>query len=129
MMKKKISIGIGIGIVCIALVVAGIIINYATKKNITVEYTVKYTEDFDVEYDGKTIKISGGNDIDQFYNIVVNSKYDSGLCDGIITHKIIIDDEIYYLKEQCQAIEKGGKQTNLSEDDLETLLKIMERNQ
>ena len=59
-----------------------------------------------IEYEGKTIKINNYDDINKIYNILVNSKYNSEICDGINTHKIIIDNEVYYLKESCQEIQK-----------------------
>ncbi len=82
-----------------------------------------------IEYEGKTIEISNYNEISKIYNIVVDSKYDSELCDGINTHKITIDNEIYYLKESCQEIQKGEKQAKITKEDLDTILEIIDNNQ
>ncbi len=79
--------------------------------------------------DGKTIEISNYDDINKIYNILVNSKYNSEICDGINTHKITMDNEVYYLKESCQEIQKGDKQSKISKEDLDTILKIIDNNQ
>ena len=81
-----------------------------------------------IEYEGKTIEINNYDDINKIYNILVNSKYNSEICDGINTHKIIIDNEVYYLKESCQEIQKGDKQSKISKEDLDTILKIIDSN-
>lgn len=82
-----------------------------------------------IEYEGKTIEISNYNDCNKIYNILVNSKYNSEICDGINTHKITMDNEVYYLKESCQEIQKGDKQAKISKKDLDTILKIIDSNQ
>ncbi len=82
-----------------------------------------------IEYDGKTIEISNYDDINKIYNILVNSKYNSEICDGINTHKITMDNEVYYLKESCQEIQKGDKQAKISKEDLDVILKIIDSNQ
>lgn len=81
-----------------------------------------------VEHGGKTVEIRNRNDANIVYNILVNSKYHSELCDGINTHKITLDDEIYYIKESCREIQKGNKQASITEEDLHTILKIIEDN-
>lgn len=58
-----------------------------------------------------------------------NSKYKYEICDGINTHKIIMDNEVYYLKESCGEIQKGTKQSKISKEDLNTILKIIDNNQ
>jgi len=82
-----------------------------------------------VEYAGKTIKITNLDDISKIENILVNSKYIAPICDGISTHKISIDNEIYYLKESCREIQKGDNQSAISQEDLSTILNIIEKNQ
>ena len=82
-----------------------------------------------IEYEGKTIEISNYDDVNKIYNILVNSKYNSEICDGINTHKITIDNEVYYLKESCQEIQKGDKQSKISKEDVDTILKIIDSNQ
>ncbi len=90
------------------------------------KYNLPNEKSIQIEYDGKIIEISNYDDINQIYNIVVNSKYDSGICNGINTHKITIDKQIYYLKEACQEIQKGDKQSKISKEDLDSFLKIIE---
>lgn len=82
-----------------------------------------------IEYEGKTVEISNYNDSNKIYNILVDSKYNSEICDGINTHKITMDNEVYYLKEGCQEIQKGNKQSKISKEDLDTILKIIDSNQ
>ena len=81
-----------------------------------------------VEYNGKTVEIRDYHDSNQLYNILVNLKYDSELCNGIDTHKIMLDSEVYYLKESCMEIQKGMKQAKLTKEDLATILEIIDRN-
>lgn len=82
-----------------------------------------------VEYDGRTVEINNYDHSSKIYNILLNSKYNSEICNDIITHKIINDDEIYYLKESCQEIQKGDKQAKLTKEDLDTILKIINNNE
>ena len=77
----------------------------------------------------RSIEISNYNDINKIYNILVNSKYNSEICNGINTHKITMDNEVYYLKESCEEIQKEDKQSKISKEDLDTILKIIDSNQ
>ena len=78
-----------------------------------------------IEYEGQTITITDIKDITTIENILINSKYNNEICDGINTHKITIHNEIYYLKESCQEIQKGDKQAKISKEDLETINNII----
>lgn len=93
------------------------------------KYDLPNEKKITIAYEGKTIEISNYNDINKIYNILVNSKYNSEICNGINTHKITMDNEIYYLKESCKEIQKGNKQATISKEDLETILKIVDSNQ
>lgn len=93
------------------------------------KYDLPNEKNITIEYAGKTIKIRNYNDINKIYNILVNSKYNSEICDGINTHKITMDNEVYCLKESCQEIQKGNKQSKISKEDLDTILKIIDNNQ
>lgn len=84
------------------------------KKNIT------------IEYDGKTIQINNDRDFNKIYNILVHSKYNAEICDGMNTHKIIMENERYDVKESCLEIQKGDKYAKISKEDLDTILKIVE---
>ena len=75
--------------------------------------------------DEKTIEVDKKRDVEFIVSLLRDSKYIHELCRGINTHKIIIDDEIYYLKESCAEIQKGKKQAKLSKEDLNSLLKII----
>lgn len=80
-----------------------------------------------IEYEDKIIKITNHNDIDKISNILENSKYNAQICNGINTHKISIDNQIYYLKESCKEIQKGDKQSAITQEDLNTILEIIEK--
>ncbi len=82
-----------------------------------------------IEYDGKIIEINQYQDRNKIYHILTNSKYDAQVCNGINTHKITMDNEVYWLKESCQEIQKEDKQAYLTNEDLETILKIIENSQ
>lgn len=75
--------------------------------------------------DEKTIEVDKKRDVEFIVSLLRDSKYIHELCRGINTHKIIIEDEIYYLKESCKEIQKGRKQAKLSDEDLNGLLKII----
>lgn len=76
--------------------------------------------------EGKTISVSRTRDIEYIISLLRDSKYINELCDGINTHKIKIENEVYYVKEGCKEIQKGNKQAEISEEDLNIFLKIIE---
>ena len=174
-MKKKICIGIGI--ILIILIVAGIITNYADSGRVTTGHEPKYcikvvsydgskvtywglgykviryvgvstnepyennigtkmgswfmkyelpeSDTVEIEYEGKTITITDIKDIGTIENILVNSKYNNEICNGTNTHKIILNNDVYYIKESCKEIQKGNKQAIISTEDLETINNII----
>lgn len=71
---------------------------------------------------GKTIKITKTRDIEAIVSLLRDSKYDQEICDGINTHKIQIQNDIYYIKEGCQEIQKGRKQAKISQKDFNELM-------
>lgn len=84
----------------------------------------------------KKIKIEKGNNVyevidqddkDRLLGILENSRYDREICNGMISYKIFVDKEVYVLKEACKEIQKGAKQTLLSDDDLESVLTIINK--
>lgn len=177
-MKKKICIGVGI--LLMILIVAGIITNYVDSGRVATGHEPKYCikivnndgskvtylglgykviryvgvspnepyennigakmgswfmkydlpneKSITIEYEGKTIKITDHNDSNKISNILENSKYNAPICDGINTHKITIEGEIYYLKESCKEIQKGDKQSAITQEDLNTILEIINNN-
>lgn len=92
------------------------------------KYDLPKEKNIIIEYENKTIKITNHNDIDKISNILENSKYNAPICDGINTQKISIDNEIYYLKESCKEIQKGDKQSAITQEDLNTILEIISKN-
>ena len=79
-----------------------------------------------VEYDAKTVEITDQNEINKVQNILVNSKYDSELCKGSATYQITLEDETYYVKEDCMEIQKEDKQAKITQEDLDIILQIIE---
>ncbi len=75
------------------------------------------------------IEIKPSKDIDRIYDILANLKYEEPTCDGIVTHEIIIDKEKFYLKENCKAVQFSEKQSFITQEDLDTILKIIEENE
>lgn len=47
---------------------------------------------------------------------------------GIYTHKITLENEIYYIKEGCNAIQKGDKRVEISEEDIKIINDIINNN-
>ena len=92
------------------------------------KYDLPNEKSITIEYEGKTIKITDHNDSNKISNILENSKYNAPICDGINTHKITIEGEIYYLKESCKEIQKGDKQSAITQEDLNTILEIINNN-
>ena len=92
------------------------------------KYELSKYESIDVELltEGKTIAVSRTRDIEAIISLVRDSKYINELCDGIRTHKITVDNEVYYLLEGCSEIQKGKKQAKISKKDLESFLKIID---
>ena len=89
------------------------------------KYELPKQKTIEVEYNGKTIEIINYNEILILENILLHSKYDSELCDGISTYKITLDSEVYYIKESCEEIQKGNKQAKITKEDLNTILEII----
>ena len=91
-------------------------------------YQLSNYESIDIELfmEGKTVQVSRTRDIEFISNLLRDSKYINELCDGINTLKIQVGNEVYYLKESCAEIQKGRKQSKLSDEDLKQLLKIID---
>ena len=91
-------------------------------------YKLSNYESIDVELlmDGEKIRITRTRDVEFIVNLVKDSKYIKELCDGINTHKITIGNDVYYIKESCKEIQKGKKQAEISEAELNRFLKMIE---
>ena len=89
------------------------------------KYELPESDTVEIEYEGKTITITDIKDIGTIENILVNSKYNNEICNGINTHKIILNNDVYYIKESCKEIQKGNKQAIISTEDLETINNII----
>ncbi len=91
------------------------------------KYELPNTDIVEIEYEGQLITVTDNKDIGIIKNILLNSKYSNEICNGINTHKITMNNEIYYLKESCKEIQKGNKQANISKEDLETIKNIISK--
>ena len=91
------------------------------------KYELSKNDIIEIEYEGQVVTITDNKDIGTIENILLNSKYNNEICKGINTHKIIMNNEIYYLKESCQEIQKGDKQAKISKEDLETIKNIISK--
>ena len=89
------------------------------------KYELPKSDVIEIEYEGQTVAVTNIKDIEIIENILLNSKYDGEICNEINTHKITMNNEIYYLKESCQEIQKGNKQAKISKEDLETINNII----
>lgn len=89
------------------------------------EYELPKVSQIEIEYEGQTITITNEKDIGTIENILVNSKYINGVCNGINTYKITLNNEVYYIKEDCKEIQRGNKQANITEEDLKTINHII----
>ncbi len=78
-----------------------------------------------IEYGGETIVITDAKDVEMIENILINSKYNNEICDGISTHKITLNEDVYEIKEYCKEIQKGNKQATISTEDLERINQII----
>lgn len=76
--------------------------------------------------DGKNIIVSKTRDIEFVIGLLKDSKYTNELCDGINSHKIVLNNETYYIKDGCKEIQKGSKQAKISDADFETFMRIIE---
>jgi len=76
--------------------------------------------------EGKTIKVSRIRDIEFIIGLLKDSKYINEPCDGINSHKIMLNNDAYYLKDGCKEIQKGRKQAKISDADFEKLMKIIQ---
>ena len=90
------------------------------------DYKLPKSNTIEIEYEGQTITITDMKDIGTIENILLNSKYDGEICDGINTHKIVLNNEVYYIKESCKEIQKGNKQATISTEDLSTIKSIID---
>ena len=91
------------------------------------KYELPKDDIIEIEYEGHTIKVTDIKDIGVIENILLNSKYDREICDGINTYKIVLNNEVYYIKESCKEIQKGDKQSKITENDLNTITNIFEK--
>lgn len=89
------------------------------------KYDLPEEEIINIEYEGKTITITDIKEVQTIKNILLNSKYNGEICNGINTHKITINSDVYYIKEDCKEIQKGDKQATISTGDLDTINNII----
>lgn len=89
------------------------------------KYELTPNDIIEIQYEGQTIHITDTKETGIIENILVNSKYNNEICDGINTHKISINNEVYYIKEACKEIQKGDKQAPITNEDLQTINSII----
>lgn len=92
------------------------------------KYELPKTDIIEIEYEGQIITITDIKDIGTIENILINSKYDNEICKGINTHKITLNNEVYYIKESCKEIQKGDKQSKIADEDLKEIKSIIDNN-
>lgn len=134
--NKKIIIGV---IIVLLIIFIGVFVEYKViEKSVTDREDFKFnvenissnpvdTENIEIEYEGQIVTITNKEDKEIIEHILVNSKYDNEICSGINTHKITLNNEIYYIKEDCKEIQKGNKQANITTEDLETINNIISK--
>ena len=93
--------------------------NWFMKYELPKNYNIK------IEYKGKTITIIDEKDIETIKNILVKSEYTNDICSGMITHKIVLNNETYYIKGSCKEIQKESKQAMITDEDLNTINNII----
>ena len=91
------------------------------------KYELPKSNVIEIEYEGQMITISNIKDIGIIENILLNSKYNNEICDGINSYKIVLNNEDYYIKEACKEIQKGNKQATISTEDLELINNIISK--
>ncbi len=102
--------------------------NIGTKMgNWFMKYELPKVENIEIEYEGKIVTINNIEDIGIIENMLVNSKYNNEICDGINTHKVTLNNEVYYIKESCREIQKGERQAKISDEDLKIINQIIEK--
>ena len=89
------------------------------------KYELPKADIIEIEYEGQKITITDIKDIEAIENILVNSKYDNRICNGINSYKIVLNNDVYYIKESCKEIQKGNKQATISTEDLELINNII----
>lgn len=89
------------------------------------KYELPKSNTIEIEYQGQNIIINNTKDIGIIENILLNSKYNNEICNGINTHKITLNNDVYYIKESCKEIQKGNKQAIISSEDLEIINSII----
>lgn len=89
------------------------------------KYELPKVNSIEIEYEGQIITVTHLRDIGTIENILLNSKYNNEICDGIETHKITLNNDVYYIKGACKEIQKGDKQARISKEDLEIINNII----
>ena len=89
------------------------------------KYELPKDKKIKIEYEGKTVEIKNFKDVGTIENILLCSKYNEEICDGIVTYKITLNNEIYYIKEYCKEIQKGNKQAKITDEDLKKIKDII----
>lgn len=90
------------------------------------DYELSKPNTIEIEYEGQVITITNIKDVEIIENILLNSKYDGEICDGINTYTIVLNNEVYYIEESCKKIQKNNKQATISAEDLDIIKRIVD---
>lgn len=120
-MKKLVYISLPIIlIIFIALIIANHIILQKNRSVIIEEKTIGGS--------GQLIEITNAEEVLIIKNILKNRKYSEDICQTLYDYKINCDNKTYYLKTGCKGIQRGKKQANISEEELNTFIEIIKNN-
>lgn len=118
-------------IIIVTIIITGVIIFFIVINRLHFDVIINKktdTENIIIESNNKIIQIIDYSDIIKIKSILKSLKYDLGICKGERSYKVICDNEIYYIKEGCKEIENNGKQSKISQNDLNILIKIINKN-
>lgn len=80
-----------------------------------------------IQFEDKEIVLKDKQEMDELYSILKSYKYEDEICEGIFTHTIKINNEVYNVLEDCKEINKNGKQSKIKDEDLKYIIEITEK--
>ena len=76
---------------------------------------------------GNVVEIKLLKDRATLTNFIENQKYIDEVCEGIPDYNIIIDGKNYYIKSTCSGIRFENHDAHLSNDDMQSIMQIIEK--
>lgn len=70
----------------------------------------------------ETVPVKNIHDIFKLADCLENQKYFEELCEGIVDYKVTIDDKVYAIKSGCLGVVYDGKEANITQEDMDTIL-------